>query len=75
MVFVNQKMEENLAMIGKYMGELGGYFYMCGLAVAAPGIETALKKAMVGAKHIKEIDADTWVEDLKKSGRYSMESY
>jgi len=75
MIFVNQKMEENLSMIGKYMGELGGYFYMCGLAVAAPGIETALKKAMVGAKHVKESDADQWVEDLKTSGRYSMESY
>jgi sulfite reductase (NADPH) flavoprotein alpha-component len=75
MVFVNQKMEENLGMIGKYMGEMGGYFYMCGLAVAAPGIETALKKAMVGAGHVKEKDADEWIENLKKSGRYSMESY
>jgi sulfite reductase alpha subunit-like flavoprotein len=75
MIFVNQKMEENLELIGKYMGELGGYFYMCGLAVAAPGIETALKKAMVGAKHVKESEADDWVEELKKSGRYSMESY
>jgi len=75
MVFVNQKMEENLGMIGKYMGELGGYFYMCGLAVAAPGIETALKKAMIGAGIVKAAEADTWIEDLKKSGRYSMESY
>ncbi|CAK0832638.1 unnamed protein product, partial [Prorocentrum cordatum] len=75
MVFVNQKMEENLGMIGKYMGQLGGYFYMCGLAVAAPGIETALKKAMIGAGVVKEAQADTWIEDLKKSGRYSMESY
>jgi sulfite reductase (NADPH) flavoprotein alpha-component len=75
MIFVNQKMEENLEMIGKYMGEQGGYFYMCGLAVAAPGIETALKKAMVGAKHVKETEADAWIEELKKSGRYSMESY
>jgi len=75
MIFVNQKMEENLELIGKYMGEMGGYFYMCGLAVAAPGIETALKKAMVGAKYVKESEADAWVEELKKSGRYSMESY
>jgi len=75
MIFVNQKMEENLEMIGKYMGDLGGYFYMCGLSVAAPGIETALKKAMVGAKHVKAEDADAWVEELKRTGRYSMESY
>jgi len=75
MVFVNQKMEEHLSMIGKYMGELGGYFYMCGLAVAAPGIETALKKAMIGAGIVKAAGADAWIEDLKKSGRYSMESY
>jgi len=75
MVFVNEKMEENLELIGKYMGDLGGYFYMCGLAVAAPGIETALKKAMIGAKHVKAADADAWVEELKRTGRYSMESY
>lgn len=75
MVFVNQKMEENLELIGKLMGEMGGYFYMCGLAVAAPGIETALKKAMIGAGHVKAADADAWVEELKSSGRYSMESY
>merc|ERR1711920_193510 len=75
MIFMNQKMEENLGMIGKYMGEMGGYFYKCGLAVAAPGIETALKKAMVGAKFVKPEEADQWVEELKRSGRYSMESY
>lgn len=75
MIFVNQKMEENLEMIGKYMGEMGGYFYMCGLAVAAPGIETALKKAMIGANLVKKEEADEWVEELKRSGRYSMESY
>merc|ERR1712061_871421 len=75
MIFVNQKMEENLELIGKYMGDMGGYFYMCGLAVAAPGIETALKKAMIGANLVKAEDADAWVEELKRTGRYSMESY
>merc|ERR1712027_228718 len=75
MIFVNQRMEENLEMIGKYMGTMGGYFYMCGLAVAAPGIEAALKKAMIGAKHVTAEKADEWVENLKRTGRYSMESY
>lgn len=75
MIFVNQKMEENLEMIGKYMGTMGGYFYMCGLAVAAPGIEAALKKAMIGAKVVTAEGADDWVENLKRTGRYSMESY
>jgi sulfite reductase (NADPH) flavoprotein alpha-component len=75
MIFVNQKMEENLNLISKYMGEQGGYFYMCGLAVAAPGIETALKKAMIGAKRIKASEADNWIEEMKQTGRYSMESY
>merc|ERR1712070_277003 len=27
--YVNQKMEENVEMIGKYVGEQKGYFYMC----------------------------------------------
>jgi hypothetical protein len=30
---------------------------------------------MIGAGIVKEPEADTWIEDLKKSGRYSMESY
>jgi len=75
MIFVDQRMQENLDLLSKYVGELGGYFYMCGLAVAAPGIETALKKAMVSCGKVKEVDADAWIEDMKKSGRYSMESY
>lgn len=75
LIFVNQKMQENLSMIAKYMGDQGGYFYMCGLAVAAPGIEKALKDALVGAKHVKAEEADAWVEELKRTGRYSMESY
>jgi sulfite reductase alpha subunit-like flavoprotein len=75
MVFVNQKMEENKELLSKYMGEGKGYFYMCGLAVAAPGIEHALKVSMAEANFIKKEDGDAWIEEMKNTGRYSMESY
>jgi len=75
MVFVNQKMEDNKELLSKYMGESNGYFYMCGLAVAAPGIEKALKTSMAEANFIKTEDGDAWIEEMKQTGRYSMESY
>merc|ERR1712019_255710 len=47
MIFVNQRMEENTRLLGELLGKQGGYFYMCGLVVAVPGIDKALKGAMV----------------------------
>lgn len=75
MIFVGERMSENIPLLPKYIGDMGGYFYMCGLAVAAPGIEAALKKAMVQGGYTKEENAEEWIEELKRSGRYSMESY
>merc|ERR1719330_304756 len=69
MIFVNQRMEDNTGLLGDLLGKQGGYFYMCGLAVAAPGIESALKKAMIGAGVVTEEGADEWVEYLKRTGR------
>jgi len=75
MIFVNQRMEENPELLGDLIGKKGGYFYMCGLAVAVPGIDKALKQAMVLGGTVKEEDADAWLEEMKKNGRYSQESY
>merc|ERR1719240_2608067 len=75
MVFVNQRMEENPDLLGDLMGKRGGYFYMCGLAIAVPGIDAALKSAMVKAGVTDEAGADGWLEEMKRSGRYSQESY
>jgi sulfite reductase alpha subunit-like flavoprotein len=75
MIFVNQRMEENPELLGDLIGKEGGYFYMCGLAVAVPGIDTALKKAMIKAGTVTEKDADAWLEEMKATGRYSQESY
>jgi len=75
MIFVNQRMEENTWMLGDFLGKQGGYFYMCGLAVAVPGIDKALKGAMVQEGVCTEKGADDWMESMKESGRYSQESY
>merc|ERR1712187_289853 len=75
MIFVNQRMEENAKLIGDYLGKQGGYFYMCGLAVAVPGIDKALKGAMVDAGVCKKEAEDQWLEEMKATGRYSQESY
>jgi sulfite reductase (NADPH) flavoprotein alpha-component len=75
MIFVNQKMEEHPDLLGDLIGKKGGYFYMCGLAIAVPGIDKALKAAMVKGGTVKEDKADAWLEEMKESGRYSQESY
>jgi len=75
MIFVNQRMEENTRMLGDYLGKQGGYFYMCGLAVAVPGIDKALKGAMVAEGVCTKQGEDAWLVEMKESGRYSQESY
>jgi len=75
MLFVNQRMDENHALLGDYMGKQGGYFYFCGLAVAVPGIDKALMAAAVGASMTTEAKKEEWLADLKCTGRYSQESY
>merc|ERR1712187_908074 len=45
-IFVSHKMEEKPDLIIDNLVEKGGYFYMCGPAVATPGIQKALKAAV-----------------------------
>jgi sulfite reductase alpha subunit-like flavoprotein len=75
MIFVNQRMEENSKMLADYLGKQGGYFYMCGLAVAVPGIDKALTGAMVAEGVCAKDGAEEWMKTMKESGRYSQESY
>eukprot|EP00443_Scrippsiella_acuminata_P087488 CAMPEP_0115412888 /NCGR_PEP_ID=MMETSP0271-20121206/21786_1 /TAXON_ID=71861 /ORGANISM="Scrippsiella trochoidea, Strain CCMP3099" /LENGTH=169 /DNA_ID=CAMNT_0002837149 /DNA_START=1 /DNA_END=510 /DNA_ORIENTATION=+ len=75
MIFVNQRMEENTRLLGDLLGKQGGYFYMCGLAVAVPGIDKALKGAMVAEGVCTKQGEDAWIAEMKESGRYSQESY
>jgi len=75
MIFVNQRMEENTALLGDLLGKQGGYFYMCGLAVAVPGIDKALKGAMVAEGICTKDCDDKWITEMKECGRYSQESY
>merc|ERR1719336_657422 len=75
MMLVNHRMEENPEIFANYIGKQGGHFYMCGLAVALPSINAALKSAVVDAGVVSKEGADDWLEEMKKSGRYSQESY
>merc|ERR1719265_1191628 len=75
MIFVNQRMLEHTQMLGELLGQQGGYFYMCGLAVAVPGIDRALKESIVQEGICTKEGEDIWMEEMKKSGRYSQESY
>merc|ERR1719230_1998740 len=70
-LFVDQKMMDNQTLLGEMLGGKGGYFYMCGLAVAVPAIDKALKNAAVATKMTTEKDKDEWLVELKKAGRYS----
>ena len=74
MIVVNQRMEENTALHGD-LGKQGGYFYMCGLAVAVMGIDKALKGAMVAEGICTKDGDDKWITEMQECGRYSQESY
>ncbi|CAE8684018.1 unnamed protein product [Polarella glacialis] len=79
MVFVADKMAEQPALISTNLLEKGGYFFMCGPAVATPSVQKALKAAVLkcgkaGAPK-SEAEADKWFKDFMNAGRYSEESY
>ena len=69
-------MDENTALHGDLLGKQGGYFYMCGLAVAVPGIDKALKGAMVAEGICTKDGDDKLITEMQECGRrYSQESY
>lgn len=47
-VFVGDKMSEKPAVITENLLNKGGFFYMCGPAVATPSVQKALKGAVAG---------------------------
>jgi sulfite reductase alpha subunit-like flavoprotein len=75
MLFVNQKMDEHHDLLGDLLGKRGGYFYFCGLSIAVPGIDKALTAAAVSAEMTTDAKKDEWLAELKRTGRYSQESY
>jgi len=78
-VFVSDKMAEQPELISENLLDKGGYFFMCGPAVATPSVQKALKAAVLkkgGAGAPKtEAEADKWFQDFMTAGRYSEESY
>jgi sulfite reductase (NADPH) flavoprotein alpha-component len=74
-VFVGDKMGEMPGLITDNLLEKGGYFYMCGPAVATPSVQKALKAAVSGHGKKGEAGATKWFEDFMHDGRYSEESY
>jgi len=78
-IFVSDKMAESPELISDNLLEKGGYFFMCGPAVATPSVQKALKEAVLkkgGAGAPKSADeAESWFKDFMAAGRYSEESY
>jgi len=78
-IFVSDKMAEQPELISDNLLEKGGYFFMCGPAVATPSVQKALKAAVLkkgGAGAPKsDVEADKWFQDFMAAGRYSEESY
>merc|ERR1712232_213033 len=74
-VFVGQKMAENPELITGNLQEKGGYFYMCGPAVATPSVQAALKSALATHGKLGEAKAASWFDEFMAAGRYSEESY
>jgi len=74
-VFVGDKMGEKPEIITENLLDKGGFFYMCGPAVATPSVQKALKGAIAGHGKKGEAAAATWFEEFMRDGRYSEESY
>merc|ERR1719253_1993203 len=77
-VFVGNKMDANQSMLTSNLLDNGGYFYMCGPAVATPSVQKALCAAIAkkkGGHKEAETAAATWFEEFMRDGRYSEESY
>merc|ERR1712110_485833 len=75
MIFVGDKMDEHPALITDNLMGKGGFFYMCGPAVATPSVQKALKAAVSGHGKLGDAKAEAWFEELCNNGRYSEESY
>jgi len=74
-VFVGDKMDANQSVITDNLMEKGGFFYMCGPAVATPSVQKALKAAVAKEGKKGEAGAATWFDEFMSEGRYSEESY
>merc|ERR1712232_334607 len=74
-IFVSHKMAEKPELITNNLLEKGGFFYMCGPAVATPSVQAALKAAVSSQGEYGDAKAETWFETFMHDGRYSEESY
>lgn len=74
-IFVGDKMAERPELISDNLLKEGGYFCMCGPAVATPSVQKALKGAVSGRGGLGEAKAESWFKEFMHAGRYSEESY
>jgi len=74
-IFVSDKMAEKPGLITDNLLAKGGFFYMCGPAVATPSVQKALKAAVATKGGLGEAKAEAWLQELLHNGRYSEESY
>lgn len=74
-VFVGDKMGEKPELITENLLKQGGFFYMCGPAVATPSVQKALKDAVSGKGGYGASKAAQWFDKFMEDGRYSEESY
>jgi len=74
-VFVSDKMIASPALITDNLMKKGGFFYMCGPAVATPSVQKALKECVATHGGLGAEKAEVWFDELMSTGRYSEESY
>jgi sulfite reductase alpha subunit-like flavoprotein len=68
-------MGEKPDLITENLLKAGGFFYMCGPAVATPSVQKALKGAVSGKGGFGDSKATQWFDKFMEDGRYSEESY
>ena len=74
-VYIQHHIVEDKAKLGQYLQKDGGHFYLCGPTWPVPEVRKALVDGLEDSARMKRADAEAYIDELKKGGRYVLEVY
>jgi len=72
-VYIQHKIQADAALVRKYMGEQGGFFYLCGPTWPVPDVTNAVAAGL--DERFKATGDTSSVDRLKEEGRFILEVY
>eukprot|EP00039_Didymoeca_costata_P022023 m.3463 g.3463 ORF g.3463 m.3463 type:complete len:1132 (-) comp2775_c0_seq1:65-3460(-) len=75
-VYIQHKILEDKDKLSSYFLQDGGHFYLCGPTWPVPEVKKALCDGFLGSGEVQTYDeAEEYIENLKRQGRYILEVY